>query len=328
MKKRLIVIVAMPNGIALDTTGPADVFASTNQLMAARDAELSANPYELCIASPTEDLQVITVSGLVITCQISILHVTAPIDTLLIGGHSFDRTGRTYPAFVAWLAAHAPQIRRICSVCIGAFVLADAGLLRSRRATTHWLSCNELQRVSTTSQVDPQAIFVKDGPIYTSAGASAGIDLALALVEEDVGRDISLYIARILVLYLRRPGNQAQFSSLLSQQTASKKPIRDLQQWIGGHLKGDLSVLALADRTAMSHRNFARVFAAETGQTPAKYVEKLRLESSKRYLEETTFSLDEIARECGFGSADTMRLSYLRHLHTTPHDYRQLFGTK
>ena len=327
MEKRLIVIVAMPNGIALDTTGPVDVFACANKLLAARSLEGMGSLYELCIASPTENLQVSMESGLVITCQTSILHLAGPIDTLFIGGHSFDRTGRTYPAFVAWLATKAPHIRRIFSVCVGAFMLAEAGLLQNKRATTHWLACDELQRVSATTHVDAQAIFVKDGPIYTSAGASAGIDLALALVEEDAGRDVSLRIARILVLYLRRPGNQAQFSSLLAQQTASKKPIQDLQQWIVGHLNSDLSVLALAEQAAMSPRNFARVFATETGLTPAKYVEKLRLESSKRYLEETAFSLDEIARECGFGSADTMRLSYLRHLHTTPHDYRQLFGT-
>lgn len=324
MPTRRIVIVAMPGTLALDITGPADVFACAQRLVGQDGHRPEADNYQLLVASATEDLQVATSSGVIITCHCALASVVGEIDTLLIGGNSTD--GTTYPALTAWLHAHAARIRRIGSVCVGAFVLAEAGLLRHRRATTHWRFCPQLSKAYEHISVDPNPIFVRDGNVYTSAGASAGIDLALALVEEDFGRDVSLQIARTLVLYLRRPGSQAQFSQLLSQQLASKKPIRDLQQWLQTNLQRDLTVAALAEHVAMSPRNFARVFAAETGLTPAKYIEQARVEWSRRYLEETDFSLDTIAETCGFGSADTMRLSYLRLLRTSPAHYRTLFG--
>jgi transcriptional regulator GlxA family with amidase domain len=325
MEKRLIVIVAMPGGLAIDITGPADVFSCARQMVDSKCKDPFGVNYQLLIASPTCELNVTTDSGLVITCQTSIFDITEKIDTLIIGGNSRER--QKFPDLIVWLKAHSASIKRVCSVCIGAFVLAEAGLLRNKNATTHWMHCTELSSRFEQIRVDPNSIFVKDGHIYTSAGASAGIDLSLALVEEDFGRDISLDIARTLVLYLRRPGNQSQFSNLLSQQFSSKKPVRELQQWIQTNLKANLNVQILAEKVSMSPRNFARVFFTETGFTPAKYIERLRVEFSKRYLEETNYSLDQIARECGFGSTDTMRNIFLRTIDTTPYDYRSLFGS-
>ncbi|SHF30945.1 GlxA family transcriptional regulator [Pedobacter caeni] len=324
MEKRLIVIVAMPDALTLDIIGPADVFTGANHFL---PPEINREiEYEVLTVSATEDLEISTRSGIVIRSKSSIYQVSQKIDTLLIAGFPSHREWKRYPKLVEWIRLHAPEIRRVGSVCIGAFVLAEAGLLRNRRATTHWMNCQELHNSYEEINVNADPIFVKDGNIYTSAGASAGIDLALALVEEDQGPEVALTIARYLVLYLRRPGNQSQFSNLLSQQLSSKKPIRDLQLWIADHLREDLNVEGLSGRLAMSPRNFARVFRLETGFTPARYIEKLRVESGRRFLEETGLSLEEIAGKCGFGSADTMRRAFLRHLDTSPSYYRNLFG--
>lgn len=325
MEKRLIVIIAMPGGLAIDITGPSDVFSCARQMVDSKCTNPLGVNYQLLIASPTRELSVTTDSGLVITCQTSIFDVSEKIDTLIIGGNS--RVRQQFSELIDWLKKHFASIKRVCSVCIGAFILAEAGLLKNKDATTHWMHCSELSSRFELIRVDPNSIFVKDGHIYTSAGASAGIDLSLALVEEDFGRDISLDIARTLVLYLRRPGNQSQFSNLLSQQFSNKKPVRELQQWIQTNLKANLNVQVLAEKVSMSPRNFARVFFTETGFTPAKYIERLRVEFSKRYLEETNYSLEQIAHECGFGSTDTMRNIFLRTIDTTPYDYRSLFGS-
>ena len=326
MKKRLVVVVAMPDALALDITGPSDVFFNAKRLLESESGSRLPETYQLVIVSPTDELSITTSSGLGIVCQASVFQITEKIDTLLIGGFSFDGQWNKYPRLVTWLQENFTKIRRICSVCVGAFALAEAGLLKNRAATTHWLYCQQLSSAYENIRVDPNPIFVKDGQVYTSAGASAGIDLALALVEEDFGRAISLRIAQLFVLYLRRPGFQAQFSDLLSQQLSAKKPIGTLQQWMTTHLGENLDVHSLARRVAMSPRNFARVFLAETGTTPAKYVERLRIETAKKLLEESSESLDQIAQYAGFGSTDTMRVAFTRTLNTTPYEYRHVFG--
>ncbi|RYG02910.1 MAG: GlxA family transcriptional regulator, partial [Chitinophagaceae bacterium] len=265
-------------------------------------------------------------SGLVISCQQSIDTVDFPIDTLIIGGFSMDYDWKSQPGLVNWLRANAHSIRRIAAVCLGAFLLAESGLLKNKKATTHWLNYRELQTSYEEILVDPDPIFIKDGNVYTSAGATAGIDMSLSLVQEDHGRDVVLKIAKILVLYLQRPGNQSQFSELLMQQESAKKPIAALQQWIKAHLREPISNQMLAEQVSMSPRNFARVFLAETGFTPAKYIERLRLEYSKRYLEESNDTLEETAEQCGFGTADRMRKIFIRNYQMTPLDYRQFFG--
>jgi transcriptional regulator GlxA family with amidase domain len=325
MKKQLIVILAMNEALALDIIGPCDVFSTANHMQGSlKDADKAK--YRIIIASPTRALDVTTNSGLVIRCEMSIFDITEKIDTLIIGGYSPLQGWSRYRELIQWLREKKNSLRRICSVCVGAFVLAESDLLSGKKVTTHWEFCRELTKSYPQIEVEPEAIYIKDGNIYSSAGASAGIDLSLALVEEDCGREVSLKAAKMLVLYLKRPGNQSQFSGLLSQQQASKKSMQELQQWISLHLKQNLNVEVLSARIAMSPRNFARVFASEFGVTPAKFIEKLRLESAKRLLEETDLSLQKICDECGFGNTDTMRNIFMRHLKTTPFNYRHLFG--
>jgi transcriptional regulator GlxA family with amidase domain len=213
----------------------------------------------------------------------------------------------------------APRSRRVTSVCTGAFILAEAGLLDGRRATTHWSVCDTLAARYPAVTVDPDPIFVRDGNVYTSAGVTAGMDLALALVEDDLGRDIALAVARRLVLFLRRPGNQSQFSAQLAAQVAHRDSLRDVQQWIADHPDADLSVATMAGRAGMSERNFARCFKEEVGVTPGHYVECVRL------LEETDDNVARVATTSGFGTAETMRRVFLRSLRTGPMEYRRRF---
>ncbi|MGW1927595.1 GlxA family transcriptional regulator, partial [Streptomyces massasporeus] len=214
---------------------------------------------------------------------------------------------------------------RLVSVCTGALLLAEAGLLDGHRATTHWVACDHMARRYPEVEVDPDPIFVRDGRLSTSAGVTAGIDLSLALVEEDLGRDVALTVARHLVVFLRRPGNQAQFSVQLAAQTARREPLRDLQQWIAEHPDGDLSVESLAARARLSPRHFARAFQAETGTTPGCYVDRVRLEHARRLLEETSRGVEEVARASGYGTPEAMRRAFARTLGTAPADYRRRF---
>jgi transcriptional regulator GlxA family with amidase domain len=215
-------------------------------------------------------------------------------------------------------------VRRLGSVCTGAFILAAAGLLDGRRATTHWRYCAELAATYPAIIVEPDALHIRDGAVTTSAGVTAGMDLALALLEEDCGRRLALATAREIVAFLKRPGGQSQFSTHLEAQAADL-PVRGLQEWILSSLAQDLSVEALAARTAMSPRHFARVFARETGTTPAKFVERARIEAARRVLESSALSLDVVAERCGFGHQETMRRVFQRHLKVAPQAYRRRF---
>jgi transcriptional regulator GlxA family with amidase domain len=210
-------------------------------------------------------------------------------------------------------------------VCTGAFLLARAGLLDGLRATTHWASARELQQLYPRVLVDPEPIFVNDGAIWSSAGVTAGMDLALALVEQDLGSDAALTIARHLVLFLRRPGNQSQFSATLAAQHAEREPLREIQRAVLEDIAGDHRVEAMATRAHMSPRHFARAFRAETGVTPARHVEHVRLEAARRQLEDSDDSVAAIAVSCGFGTAETMRRAFLRALHIGPSEYRRRF---
>ena len=224
-----------------------------------------------------------------------------------------------------YLRANVKTARRTASICSGAFVLAQAGLLDGRRATTHWSVCGLLARAYPAVHVEPEPIFVRDGNVATSAGVTAGMDLALALVEEDLGRDVALAVARRLVLFLRRPANQSQFSAQLSAQVAEHDALREVQAYVVEHPEADLSVRALADHAAMSERNFARQVRTQVGLTPARYVERVRVEAARRRLEESDDSVDAVARACGFGTAETLRRTFLRALRTTPSEYRRRF---
>lgn len=219
----------------------------------------------------------------------------------------------------------APTARQVISVCTGAFLLADAGLLSGRTATTHWAYCDSMARRFPDVDVLAEPIYVRDGKFLTSAGVTCGIDLALALVEEDLGRDAATDVARHLVVFLRRPGNQAQFSVQLASQLARRPPLRDLQQWMAEHPGEDLSVPALAQRVSLSERQFARVFTAEVGVTPGRYADRVRLEAARRHLEDSADSIEQIAGACGYGTTETMRRAFLRALSTGPAEYRRRF---
>jgi transcriptional regulator GlxA family with amidase domain len=322
-RTRRMVIVGSPNAQLLDIAGPFDVFACASQLYLQQHPR-SAPPYSIELVSTSPAPSVRTTSGLEIAAATCYTAARGTIDTLLVAGGSgkaFEASRRD-PEMLQWLCRAAKTVRRLGAICTGAFVLAEAGLLDGRRATTHWSLCRELALRYPAIRVDPDPIFICDRGVYTSAGVTAGIDLALALVDEDLGPKIAMSVARELVMYVRRPGGQAQLSAALALQIADRRSIRELQSWLVDHLTGDLSVQALANRTAMSPRHFARVFAEQTGLTPARFVELIRVEAARRRLEESADTVDQIATECGFRSADSMRRAFRRLLRVTPTAYR------
>ncbi len=314
---RRTVIVAFAGVQSLDVTGPAEVFS-----LADRAAAQPA--YQLELVARGGD-RVRTSSGLELLPSGSLEACRGPIDTLIVAGGLGTRAAARDEPLISWLRLAARRSRRVTSVCTGAFLLARAGLLDGRRATTHWAACAALARNYPAIDVQPDPIFVRDGNVYTSAGVTAGIDLALALIEEDLGGRAALAVARDLVLFIRRPGGQAQFSAGLAGQDADRPSVRELQGWVADHLDADLSVGALAERAFMSQRNFARVFGREVGVTPAAYVSALRVERARTLLESTDLQLEEVARRCGFGTVETLRRVLRRALHVSPSAYRQRF---
>jgi len=313
--QRRAVIVALPEVQPLDVTGPAEVLSAA--------AQLSPGAYAVEVASPG-GAPLDTGSGYALAPSAALEAVHAPIDTLIVAGGAGARDAA--PEVVAQVRALAERSRRVASVCTGAFVLADAGLLDGRRATTHWAYCDDLRRRRPQVAVERDPIFVFDGPVRTSAGVTAGMDLALALVEEDLGARVALQVARWLVLFVKRPGGQSQFSAQLAAQAADRAPLRELQAWMADHLDADLSVPALAERACMSERNFARAFKRETGMTPAAYVEALRVERARLALESTGAPVDAVARQCGFGTVETLRRAFARRLGVSPAAYRSRFA--
>jgi transcriptional regulator GlxA family with amidase domain len=319
---RQIAILVYPGVQSLDFAGPLEVFSGAEHLIKATGR--SERGYEVKLYSRDgKPLQ--TSSGLTVTPHTSIKRALAPIDTLLVAGGHGSRQAAADHVLLEWISQTAATARRTTSVCTGAFLLAAAGLLDGRRATTHWASAAELAARYPAVQVDPEPIFLRDGPVWTSAGVTAGMDLALALVEEDLDRDAALQIARHLVLFLRRPGNQAQFSATLAAQEPAREPLREVQRFVVDNPAADLSVEALAARAHMSPRHFARAFAAETGVTPARYVEQVRLEAARLRLEDTARPVAAIAETCGFGTPETMRRAFLRALQVGPAEYRRRF---
>ncbi|AJF68224.1 GlxA family transcriptional regulator [Streptomyces vietnamensis] len=318
MPQRPVLVVLFDDVQSLDVTGPVEVFAGAGR--AAGDP----SAYPIRTAS-LDGGPVRTRSGLRLLPDTALDDAVAdgPPHTLVVPGGEGTRTPD--PALIDWLRVHAPEAGRLVSVCTGALLLAEAGLLDGHRATTHWNACDHLARCHPEVDVDPDPIFVRDGRLSTSAGVTAGIDLALALVEEDLGRDVALTVARHLVVFLRRPGNQAQFSAQLSAQTARREPLRDLQAWITEHPEADLSVDSLAARARLSPRHFARAFHAETGTPPGRYVDRVRLEHARRLLEESSRGVEEVARASGYGTPEAMRRAFLKVLGTGPAEYRRRF---
>ena len=316
-----VVVLASPPTEELDIVGPVEIFATVNRL---RQWQQLAPIYQIELLSTARQRTIAGESGLSLLAHGYYRALRGPVDTLLIAGGQGAMHVHA-PGVLAWVRTMAGQVRRLCSICTGAFLLAEAGLLHGRHATTHWLWAPALAAQYPSVTVNPNPIWLQDGHIYTSAGVTAGIDLALALVEEDCGQAMALEVARGLVLFLRRPGGQAQFSVALATQTSARRSLHDLQSWIADHLDQDLSVEALASHMAMSPRHFARVFTQELGITPARYVAQARLEAARRQLELTDKGQDEIAVSCGFGSAELLRRAFLRLLDSTPGRYRTLF---
>lgn len=321
---RTIAVLAYPGVQILDVTGPLEVFWRAGEVAVERGL-VARSPYRIQMLAPAAG-PLTSQSGVGLVADRAYADVTRDVDTLLVaGGREGTAAIMGDAAVLAWLRRMAPRVRRLGSVCSGTFVLAAAGLLDGRRATTHWAALDLFAKTFPQVHLERDPIFVRDGNIYSSAGVTAGMDLALALVEEDLGRDVALDTARALVLFLRRPGGQSQFSAQLTVQAGDREPIRELVAWIVDHPGEDLSVEALAHRVAMSPRHFARVFAKEIGTTPARYVEKVRVEAARRRLEESTHAVDAIADACGFGTSETMRRAFLRTLHVPPSAYRGRF---
>jgi transcriptional regulator GlxA family with amidase domain len=316
---RPVWIVAFPDVQILDVTGPLEVFSIANRIDPSRRPR-----YEVSLMAPSPG-PVVTSSGVALVAQRRLAQATGPVDTLIVAGGLGTRLALRDRRLIAWIARTAGRARRVASVCTGAFLLGEAGLLDGRRVTTHWYACEGLQRRFPSARVERDPIFVRDGNLATSAGITAGIDLALDLVEEDGGRELALTVARWLVMYLQRPGGQSQFSVQLAGQLAERDGVRDVQAWIADHLDADLGVGALAHRAGMSPRNFARVFRREVGATPAAYIEAHRVETARRLLETTGRTVAEVAEACGFGRPETMHRAFRRRLRVAPAQYRRHF---
>ena len=308
---RRVVVVAFPECMSLDVVGPAEVFST-------------AGPYDVEVVAPDPEPFFMT-NGMQVIPAAGIDDVRGPIDTLLIAGGEGTRKAASDPRVVKWVQDAAKRSRRVTSVCSGAFVLANAGLLDGRRATTHWQWCDTLAGMFPGVEVERDAIYIADGNVYTSAGVTAGMDLALALVEEDLGAEVAREVAQQLVVFLRRPGGQSQFSAQIATPAAERESLREVQAYIASNAAAELSVPRLAERAAMSPRNFARAFRRETGMTPAAYVESVRVEQARIALEGSDAQVESIARHCGFGTVETMRRAFHRRLGVNPAAYRSRF---
>lgn len=323
---RLVALLAFEGAQLLDVAGPVQTFASANEIA----KEMGAIPYRIVVVSRRGG-QVTTTSGLpLITRPLARALGKARIDTLIIPGGGGVQNAAKETATVEWVRRQAASARRIASVCTGAFLLAEAGVLAGRRATTHWQFCDRLQQQYPNIQVDPDPIYVRDGRIWTSAGITAGIDLCVALVQEDLGRKAAMAVARHLVVFLNRPGGQSQFSAPLEAQAAAAggnapNHFAPLHNWIAENVSGDLRVERLAEHAGMSPRTFARIYAARMGLTPARMVEKIRVEAVRRSLEESDLPIKRIAALCGFGQEERLRRAFGRQIGTTPAQYRQRF---
>ena len=318
---RQVVFVVFPGALLLDLSGPLDAFGISGEAARVSDAP----PYALTVASMNGGLVRMS-SGLDIAT--SPLDGCEGIDTLVVVGGPGVHAAACDGALAGWLRERAERFRRLCSVCTGAFVLAAAGLLDGRRAVTHWGSCALLKERHPGISVSEDAIYERDGAVWTSAGVTAGIDLALALIEEDHGRAEAIRVARRLVVYLKRPGGQAQFSVPLSLQASGEGGFDALHAWIQSNLTSSLLVGELAAHVGMSPRSFTRRYTEQTGRTPAKVVEQFRLEAARRALEDTGQSLKEVAAQCGFADEERMRRAFRRCLGINPIDYRIRFTAK
>jgi transcriptional regulator GlxA family with amidase domain len=322
VQTKRIVFYTLPPIREIDLVSAVDIFTSANWAKGGKPL------YEIKIVIAEKaraDKNIAGMCGMNLRYDCDYKSFQGEIDTLIVPGGTGVQNRKADPKAIEWLQEAAKKARRIGSICTGALLLASAGLLDGRRVATHWAYAAELARRFPKVNVDPNPIWIQDQNLYSSAGATSGIDLMLALVEEDHGASLALEVARNLVVFLRRPGNQAQFSVSLERQSTECKPLHELRVWMAEHLNSDLSVTALAKRLGMSPRNFQRVFTSDAGKSPAQYVEQLRIETARRLLERTIHGMDKIADQCGFASADVMTRAFTRILQTTPGEYRHRF---
>jgi transcriptional regulator GlxA family with amidase domain len=316
MPSRSIALLALPNVQLLDVAGPLDVFAEAN-------AQCGREVYDLAVVG-TAPGPITTSSGRRLLADlVAPADAGAPFDTLLVAGAPRMHEAAVGAAVLAWLRDAAARCRRYGSVCSGAFLLGQAGLLDGRRVTTHWAVAERLAARFPEARVEPDAICLFDGPLRTAAGVTAGLDLALALVEEDQGAEVARRVAAQLVMFFKRGGGQMQFSRRGVSAPVGRSALQEVQRWVAAHPAEDLGVARLAARTGMSPRHFARVFRVETGLTPAAFVEAVRIEAARRLLEAGEGALKQVAGACGFRDADTLRRAFVRRVGTTPAEYRR-----
>jgi transcriptional regulator GlxA family with amidase domain len=313
---RRVLVLAVDGAQSLDILGPVEVFDHAERLV--------PGSYRIQVVSPTDDGRITMSNGV----ELGVEPLPEPPprhDTLVVAGGEGTRRAIDDPVIVDWIARASRRARRTTSVCTGSYLLAAAGLLDGRHATTHWAFCDGLAERYPAVKLDPDPVFIRDGDIWTSAGVTAGMDLTLALVEDDLGTEVALAVARLLVVFLKRPGGQSQFSGALSVQQAARPALRELQAWIANHLDEDLSVATMAARANLSERSFARAFRTEVGQTPAAYVETLRVERARALLEDGAESLEAVAQATGFSSPEVLRRAFHRRVGVSPAAYRERF---
>ena len=323
-KSRRIGVLVWPGCNILDVCGPCDAFFHANHwLLRFGRTDEPGYQCDLVAAAPGP---VWTTCGIEIVATHGYSDIRGGLDTLVVAGGAEAEQASEDPSLVECVRSMAPRARRVASICTGAFILAAASLLHQRRVTTHWLYSELLARAYPSIDVDASLLFARDGNIYSSGGITAGIDLALALVEEDLGREVALAVARTVVVFPHRPGGQSQFSAHVKfREVRSRPEIEVLQAWILGNPGEDLSVEALADRVGMSPRNFTRLFRSETGDTPAQFADRARADAARCKLEQTVVPVETIAEECGFGNTERMRRTFQRLFEVSPHDYRARF---
>jgi len=315
-----IVLLGPPEARVLDLTGPWEVFSRVNEVLS--EQQPGEKPgYQVEVATTGSSRFITCFGGLNIQAR-TFRSLTPELDTLLVGGGRAVWELPRDEQLLDWLRATAGNARRVAAIGSGAFLLAEAGLLQGKRVTTHWRWVEGLQRSYPSILVDPQPVFVRDGKFFTSAGVSVSIDLSLALVEEDCGHEVATEVAKRLVIFVHRPGEQPQVSRALILQGSDHERFRDLGFWISNHLADDLSVEILAKRSAMSVRNFARRFRASFGITPAEFVARVRVEAACRRLEESNLTMEQIAAQCGFSSAELFRRACYRILGHSPRRFR------
>jgi len=323
-RRRRVVIVASREPNPLELIGPMNVLKIANWVF-----EHSGRPelgYDLEVVASQPGV-VFEMDGLKVVADKPYHRLRGEVDTLLFPPMAFEELFQGKQRFLAWVQRMYSRVRRIGTICFGTYILAEAGVLAGRRVTTHWDLQHDFRARYPDVELDIDPIYVKDRHVYTSAGATSGIDMTLALVEEDFGRETALRVAQALVLFLKRPGSQAQFSVQLAAQLPEEAGIAELQGWIHEHLDEDLRVEVLAARVGMSPRNFSRVFTREVGVAPGRYIEQCRLEVARQWLEDSVAPLSEIAERCGYGTPDGMRIAFERQLGVGPRAYRQRFST-